>query len=290
MNTPFVPTKFDAQKFQVEFLKTKVLGRYLTYREVATSSVDIAEREIDDGAPEGTLILVDHQTNGKGSVEGRVWLSAQGQNLLFNLIFRQRTDPFRLLLACPTAICKALRMEGVNAWIKWPNDVWVTDKKVSGLIIKSKSDANSFTQSVGIGINVNEEFVAHPDEQIRNSARSVRDFTGTTVSRERILANVLNELELILNTKSQPQVLEEFRKYEKLTGRNVFVLPKKLENPEKWIGYVEGFTEFGFMIVKQKDTNIKHTLSSEEVTIRLDQIDFGVDPDMKDQPLIKKSS
>jgi len=108
-------------------------------------------------------------------VEGRRWDSVGGENLLFTIIFRLPVEnALRLALICPIAIARACRMEGVNAWVKWPNDVWVGNKKISGLLIDSSTSKDGLSyQSVGIGVNVNENF---ENSELRDSARSLWNF------------------------------------------------------------------------------------------------------------------
>ncbi len=77
---------FDAARFQQQ-LRTKHVGRYLTYRKTVTSTMELAKRDINEGAPSGTLILAETQTQGRGR-ESRPWSSEAKGNLYFSLIIR----------------------------------------------------------------------------------------------------------------------------------------------------------------------------------------------------------
>jgi len=256
--------RFRIDTFQSELLKTKTYGRYFMYRERTDSTMNIAKTQINDGCPEGTIVLAEEQTAGRGREKCRTWDSERGQNLLFTLVCYLQDDPTRLLFASALSICKSLRKEGVNAWIKWPNDVWVSDKKISGLLIDSSNNsAGVLYQSLGVGINVNEDLSKITDRC------SVSDITGKKHSREVILANMLNYLESFVD-KPKSELLKEYREYEGLVGQQVIVMPKKKENPETWEGKVTGYDDYGFLRVF--DGKKENILVAEEVTIRPEKI------------------
>lgn len=129
-----------------------------------TSTNDEARRLADAGAAEGTVIRADHQTSGRGRY-GRAWFASPGQNVLLSIILRPRLPADRLgllTLAGAVAVANTIRdLTGLRASIKWPNDVLIHGRKVSGMLLESTQDAGEGTAPgfviVGIGVNVNQQ-------------------------------------------------------------------------------------------------------------------------------------
>ncbi len=257
--------EFDPRLFQ-KLLNTKYIGRNFVYRRETDTTMRVAKEQAIDGAPEGTLVLADYQTRGVGRVQGRSWESGECENLLFTIVFRRgnlsvdNKEPLKLSIATPIAVAYASRRVGARAWIKWPNDVWVGAKKVSGFLADNPVDG---VHTVGIGINVNEKFgKEHPRVK---DARSLSEAVGHHLTRERILAYVCNKLEALL-LKSFAELVEEYRKYDGLAGKTVKVLPKGKESVESHEAKVLGLTEEGFL--KVTTDKGEATLAAQEISIR----------------------
>ena len=139
------------------FLKTKLLGRAATFLDTCTSTNDELLKRAEAGAPEGTLVVSEVQTAGRGRL-GRTWLSEPGQGLLFSLLLRPDFPPeiaATLPLVAGLAVTLALRDIGVEAGLKWPNDVLVGDRKICGILCEAQTSAQGIEGIVvGIGINV----------------------------------------------------------------------------------------------------------------------------------------
>lgn len=123
-----------------------------------TSAMQLARKE---DATEGTVILADFQTGGRGQGSNR-WQSEAGMNLLFSIILKPVSVPaekqFYLSMAVANGIAAGLKASGVKAMVKWPNDVLVNGKKIAGILIENTiMGPNLFTSVVGIGLNVNQE-------------------------------------------------------------------------------------------------------------------------------------
>src|SRR5207244_793702 len=114
---------FDPAAFQAA-LNTRTIGRFLLYRPSIDTTMRLARREADEGAPDGTLVLAEEQTAGRGR-RGRGFFSPPGENLYFTLLLRRPAPVHGALpVAVPVAVCEAVRAEGLDARIKWPNDIW----------------------------------------------------------------------------------------------------------------------------------------------------------------------
>jgi BirA family biotin operon repressor/biotin-[acetyl-CoA-carboxylase] ligase len=151
-----------------------------------------------EGAPEGTLVLAEEQTHGKGRL-GRKWDSRRGLGLWFSVVLRPAIDVRRssgLSLVGAVAVASALREGyGLAAGVKWPNDVMVGARKICGILAESAVTGDALDFAVlGLGINVLHSELDFP-EDLRAGATSVRIETGRAVARLQVLAGVMAALE-----------------------------------------------------------------------------------------------
>jgi len=172
------------------------------YAEV-TSTNDVARRLASDGAPAGTLVTADHQKAGRGRF-GRRWLSPPGQSLLMSLILRPRSPGERLgLITVASALAVAEVIEEMTvttAEIKWPNDIVIRGKKVSGLLLESAQNGPDQAPDfviLGIGVNVNQ---AEFPEDISDRATSLVLECGYSISRDELRDRILQRLSVYLDT------------------------------------------------------------------------------------------
>lgn len=214
--TPFDPVRFQAA------LTTAAIGRYLVYRPTTETTMVLARREADEGAPHGTLVLAEEQTAGRGR-RGRSFSSPPAENLYFTLVLRLPLEVHkRLPAAAPVAVCKAIAAEGVAAAIKWPNDIWAGERKLCGMLIDAELEPGGAIAMPGIGINVNGDPTLNPE--LANIATSIRRELGRPVSRELLLARICNELELSLALPSL-ELADRYREGSMILGRAVLVQP-----------------------------------------------------------------
>ncbi len=215
---PDSPT-FAAARF-VAALHTTFLGRDFRYVRETPSTMDLARTAAGEGAPHGTLILAETQKAGRGR-RGRGFFSPPGGSLYFTVILRPSREEYaRLPLSVPLAVCRACTREGVDAGIKWPNDIWVGERKLSGMLIDGETGPAGLTAYAGIGINVNADPTADP--ALRASATSLARELGREVSREGLLARVCDELEGTLAMPETPLV-EAYRGSSLVLGRLITV-------------------------------------------------------------------
>lgn len=143
----------------------------------------------------GLLCLTNHQTKGRGQYE-KNWESQPGQNLTFTLTFipAQTSRLHILTLACAKDIIEEIEdLTGLEANIKWPNDVYIEGKKVGGLLTESTFSGNNIDRLlVGIGLNINQEYFS---DHLQGKATSLKLLTGKNHSREIFLANLLSRVE-----------------------------------------------------------------------------------------------
>lgn len=148
--------------------KTLFVGKNIVYLPTCHSTNDIASEKIQNGEGiDGTIVITDHQTSGRGQ-RGNTWEALKAQNITMSLIlkpsFLRPSEQFDLNMAVSTGIYqffKANGTEGIS--IKWPNDIYINDKKAGGILIESTISGNNLNYSViGIGLNINQNSFSNP--------------------------------------------------------------------------------------------------------------------------------
>lgn len=179
-------------------LGTKIIGKeILHYAEVAstnTLAMDLART----GAVDGTVVIAETQTGGKGRL-GRTWASPAG-NLYVSVVLRPAVPISKaplITLMGAVAVASGLRRQcGVPAGIKWPNDILLSGKKVSGLLTEMSAEPDRIRHIVlGIGVNVNMDCRALPPE-VRRMSTTLAAAVGKRVDRTALLRTLLAELDL----------------------------------------------------------------------------------------------
>ncbi len=148
--------------------------------------------------PEGIVVVANMQTHGKGRL-GRKWVSPPGLNLYFTVLLKPLLTPgesLMLILAAAVAVTTAIRKHtGLEAWIKWPNDILINGKKACGILTETKSGRDGINLiAIGIGINVNMPLDALADD-IKPLATSLKIESGSTIEKDKMLGQVLAEFE-----------------------------------------------------------------------------------------------
>ena len=203
---PAVSDRLDLDRLQA-LLRTEYIGRTVFYEAVVDTTMELAKRQAEAGAPEGALAIAEQQTAGRGRM-GRSWVSPPGVNLYFTLVLRPALEHLRYLsVIAPLAVCHAIEeTTGLLPRIKWPNDVVVGDKKVCGMMTQSELAGDQVVFALtGIGINVNLDAAAH--EEIRAIATSLRAELGREVEREVVLAATLNHFEQLYQALRRGEVV-----------------------------------------------------------------------------------
>jgi BirA family biotin operon repressor/biotin-[acetyl-CoA-carboxylase] ligase len=150
------------------------------------------------GAADGTVVLTEHQTAGRGR-RGDAWVSPPGTNLLFSLLLQPQaaaTAWTRIPHLAGLAVCRAIETlfpALPPARLKWPNDVYLDDRKLAGILVESRSAGGRPPYAVlGIGLNVNGTPEEFPSE-LRSIATSLREHTGHLIDRNALAAAILAE-------------------------------------------------------------------------------------------------
>jgi BirA family biotin operon repressor/biotin-[acetyl-CoA-carboxylase] ligase len=158
---------------------------------LGSTNAEVARRAVE-GAPDGLVVVADHQTGGRGRLD-RTWESPAGTSVTFSILLRPesptRSWPWLPLLT-GYAVDKALRASGLEAGVKWPNDVLVGDKKVAGILVERVETPDGPAAVVGVGINVS----LTADELPVPTATSLELELGRPVDRTDVLVECLNAI------------------------------------------------------------------------------------------------
>lgn len=204
-------------------LSTRFIGRRVIYYPRLASTMDVARQEARQGAVEGTVVVADEQTAGKGRIR-RVWLSPRG-SISLSVILHPDIDylPYLIMLASLAVAHSIEAVTELRAQIKWPNDVLIDGKKVSGVLIETDVRRGVVPRAIiGIGINVNFSLAAFPE--IASLATSISDELGKDVSRVDLIRCLLVELErLYLALPEGEPVYQEWRDRLVTLGKKVQV-------------------------------------------------------------------
>lgn len=228
--------------------------KYIHYYAEASSTMDIARNLARKGCPSFTVVIAGRQTNGRGRLK-RTWLSDKG-GLYFTIVIRPDIPLIissRVNFMASVVLVKTLRgMFGVEAMVKWPNDILVGGRKISGMLseMEAEGDLVSFI-NIGVGINVNNDPV-----QEEPMSTSLKRLIGRNVSRKDILENFLNLFENRIKKNNYDDVMLQWKE-------NTITLNKEVK-------IVTSFGEFhgtaididdnGSLLLKQPGGSIKTVL------------------------------
>ena len=181
-------------------LTTRLLGREIEYLPFTDSTNDdLWELHETREAAEGQVVVTDRQRAGRGR-GGRPWFSGPDLGLPFSVLLNPEAPKQQwglLALAMGVAVVDALStVAGVQARLKWPNDIMHEGKKLGGILAETRAAGAGIAAVIGVGLNVNEQVTDFPEE-FHASASSVRMICGAPVQRELLLAAILNQFETL---------------------------------------------------------------------------------------------
>lgn len=232
----------------------------LLVRESVGSTNDECRALGNAGAADGTVVIADRQTEGRGR-RGAAWFSQPGESLAFSLLARPAAPkPLwpRLALAAGAAVAEAAEALGLQASIKWPNDVWIGQRKLAGVLVEAGTDF----AVIGIGINVN---CAEFPPELAELATSLRRESGILISRAAVLLAVLNRLEIRRHQIGTgfPDLLKTVRLRCALTGSVVKLV--SANGPVQ--GRVEGLGPSGELLLRRENGRLESLLQADEIRL-----------------------
>jgi BirA family biotin operon repressor/biotin-[acetyl-CoA-carboxylase] ligase len=244
-------------------LNTRFIGQNVLYYPVTTSTNDIARQQALAKCPEGTAVIADRQTSGRGRLK-REWVTPQGNIVVSVVLYPARKElPFLTMLAALAVQYAIRKTTGLKCQLKWPNDVLINGKKVCGILLESRAAANSVDYAIiGIGINVNMKLADYPE--ISAIATSLADETGEEVSRAATLQNLFVEMEkLYLRLQAGESILAEWRENLVTLGKQIHVRA----GDDVFEGIAEAVAEDGSLLLRCADGR-SMTFTAGDVTLK----------------------
>lgn len=247
---------------------TRWAGRRIHYFQETDSTNSDAVRLAGEGAPHGTVVVADRQNKGRGR-RGRVWQSPPGKAIYFTILLKPEFGSGRaagLTLVMALSAVQAVRdCCGLEAGIKWPNDLVVNGKKICGILTELHGgEEEKPCVVIGVGINVNLEQMP---EGLTETATSLFMESGIRTDRSELLAGLLERFEenyrIYEEHLSMAGLLEKYNSCLVNRGRQVRVLDPKGE----FEGIAGGINAAGELLVETEDGTVKEVYAG-EVSVR----------------------
>lgn len=237
-DTPF-PREFSGRESKVHYFPE--LG----------STMDIAREMARKGCPHFTVVVAGRQTRGRGRLK-REWYSLEG-GLYFTLVLRPKIPPIfsaRLIFCASLTLAHLLNKRlSVPAQVKWPNDILVRGRKLSGMLSEMEAEGDRVTFiNIGIGINVNNDLTFQADRAI-----SLREILKKSVSRKELLSMFLDAFENRLEQKNLDHVVSEWKQYATTLNRKIRIVTQD----EVSEGLAKDVDENGTLILELADGSVK---------------------------------
>jgi len=251
-------------------LETRFVGKNIIYKHFTASTNDEAFALAREDAPEGTCVIADVQTRGRGRL-GRSWLAPAASAVLTSIVFRPKLSPQTatlLTLAAGVAAARAVgHVTDLEPWIKWPNDLYIMNRKLAGILTEMRAELDRVHfVIVGVGINVNIERKTFPRE-IRKLATSLSIETGREINRNQLIATLYREMERAYNRlveRGPKVIIKQWEDIAKVRGRHV---KASLIGGRKAVGIAQGLDSDGALLIEDKCGKIRRiTAGDVEVT------------------------
>jgi len=261
-----LPDRLKAEYIQ-PYLNTQRVGRSMVCLDETGSTNSDARALALSGCADGLTVLAESQHAGRGR-RGRSWHSEQGAGIYMSVVLRPEISPAlapRFTLAAALAVCRVLKGMEIPAEIKWPNDVLCRGKKMCGILLEMGGNMERLDYIVvGMGINANHS--EYPEE-LREIATSVKLELGHSAERCRLIARILDELEVLadqcITDEGYRTLMEEYKANSATLGKLVNVIGVN----ETLTGTVEDFDELGCIVLRMEDGSVKR-IGSGDVSVR----------------------
>lgn len=249
-------------------MQTVWAGKNLVYLDTVDSTNNYAKKLAEEGAAHGTLVVADVQSGGKGR-RGRTWVTPSGTTIAMSIVVRPPIRPEKasmLTLVIGMAAVRAIaEVTSLTAQIKWPNDLVIEGKKLSGTLTEMSTDLEGIHYVIiGTGINAN---IGEFPEEIRETATSLQIALGRPVDRGAIICACMRALEeyyeKFLQTQDMSLLKEEYQGMLANMNQDVRVL----EPGNEYDGIARGIDERGQLLVERRDGRVEKVYAG-EVSVR----------------------
>jgi len=244
-------------------LSTDYIGKNILYYPEVASTMDTARKAAQDGAIEGTAVIADIQTSGRGRMK-RTWKSPKGSIALSIVLTPKLEQLPQIIMVASLAMVGALyNIAGIKAKIKWPNDVLINGRKVCGILVENSLSGKKVNWTiVGIGININLDLSLISDEIAY--ATSISTEIGKDVSKSYVVKHVLESFEHYYDgMKNGEPICEQWRDLLETLGEEVQVTDGDVI--EK--GVAESVDTDGSLLLRKADGTLAKIVAG-DVTLR----------------------
>ena len=249
----------NIKTYLISNLNTTIIGKRIYHRATLNSTMEYAKLLARKGAKEGTIVIADEQTSGKGRLD-RIWLSPKDNIAMSVILHPSLTILPQIIMIASVAVVRAIRKVcNLDSKIKWPNDIQLNGKKVCGILIENEVRASEVNFTViGIGMNINLDISAYLE--IATLATSLSNELGYKVKREKICFSVLTEMEkLYLSVISGNSVYQEWKANMNMLGKTIHVQSGTIKDQ----GVAEDVTEQGNLILRKDDGTTAELLAGD---------------------------
>ncbi len=245
-------------------LRDCAVGQDIHLHDTLESTMDEAKSLAERGATEGTVVIAEEQRAGRGRFE-RSWVSEPGKDLLFSVVFRPTAAqaPYVNMAAALAVWTTVGETTGLDTTIKWPNDVKLEGRKVSGILVESTVSRTGIEYTVlGVGLNVNSSLAEIPE--IAPIATSMYREAGRTFDRSEVLIKVLRDLDGgVARIRAGHSLRAEWASRLETLGQSVVVRWRNTTDE----GIATGVDEMGNLILTKADGTTKSVVAG-EVTLQ----------------------
>ena len=255
-------------------LGTKIVGKDIRYYPVLESTNAEAFRLASAGAEDGTVVVTDHQSGGKGRLN-RTWFSFRRQSISLSVILRPKIVPYlatMLTYMTGIALYEAIYAQTtIKPSIKWPNDILMRGKKVAGVLceLSTETDVVNFA-IVGIGVNLNVRKNRFPEE-IREVSTSLYEEKKKRIKRVPFVKELLRQLDywysVFLREGGDARILLEWKERAQIIGQDVRIR----SFDEEISGKVLDVDSYGALIVESSSGEKKRVIAGDLETFVLDE-------------------
>jgi BirA family biotin operon repressor/biotin-[acetyl-CoA-carboxylase] ligase len=248
-------------------LRTRMIGKKMRYFESTPSTISVAKQLLATEDPEklnGLVIIAEEQTGGVGRM-GRAWVSPTG-GIWITAILKPEIPVdhvFMLTMAGAVAVARAIRKEyDLGALIKWPNDIYIGDKKVAGLLLELSAEADTIHYCLlGIGVDANispQELVS----SVKGNVTSLSAEIGHDVDRAALLARILKEFEsryLLIESREYDPVIREWKSLSCTIDHRVRISTLK----STFEGEAIDIDEYGALIIRKDNGRVERVIAGD---------------------------
>lgn len=246
-------------------LGNHIIGKHVLHHNEVTSTQDVADKLARGGAEEGLVVIAEKQTSGRGR-RGRTWSSPDKSGIYLSVLLRPDLKPIHIIqipLVAGVAVARAIQsITPLKPSIKWPNDIYIGNKKVAGILTEVNCDIDTVHYIVlGIGINVNTSTASFP-KSIKTIATSISSEHKQKISRVSLLRQFLVEFEKVyieFIAHGFSAIAPQWKNYNNTIGSHI----KVSEGSKVITGKALDIDDDGFLIIESDDGEIKRIINAD---------------------------